>query len=54
MNDFSKVEKVSELKGLPDEYRLAVEKIVISHSVNELYGAQVFDELVKNGYLNID
>lgn len=34
----------AELKVAPEEYRHAVEKIVISHAVNELYGAQVFDE----------
>ncbi len=34
----------AELKSAPEEYRAAVEKIVISHAVNELYGAQVFDE----------
>src|SRR3981081_4277949 len=28
----------------PEESRTAVKKIVISHAVNELYGAQVFDE----------
>ena len=28
----------------PEEYQDAVRKIVISHAVNELYGAQVFDE----------
>lgn len=35
---------VADLKGASEEYRNAVEKIVISHAVNELYGAQVFDE----------
>ena len=38
------VKSVDELKQQPQEYRSAVEKIVISHAVNELYGAQVFDE----------
>jgi ring-1,2-phenylacetyl-CoA epoxidase subunit PaaA len=38
------VKTVAELKAQPEEYRTAVEKIVISHAVNELYGAQVFDE----------
>ncbi len=33
-----------ELSAAPEEFRLAVEKIVISHAVNEYYGAQVFDE----------
>ncbi len=38
------VKTAAELKAQPEEYRIAVEKIVISHAVNELYGAQVFDE----------
>ena len=38
------VKSVADLAGQSDEYRAAVEKIVISHAVNELYGAQVFDE----------
>ena len=38
------VKTAAELKSQPEEYRAAVEKIVISHAVNELYGAQVFDE----------
>ena len=33
-----------ELAKQADEYQAAVRKIVISHAVNELYGAQVFDE----------
>ncbi len=38
------VKTAAELAQQPEEYRSAVEKIVISHAVNELYGAQVFDE----------
>lgn len=38
------VKTVADLASQPEEYRVAVEKIVISHAVNELYGAQVFDE----------
>lgn len=38
------VETARELMEAPEEFRTAVEKIVISHAVNELYGAQVFDE----------
>jgi ring-1,2-phenylacetyl-CoA epoxidase subunit PaaA len=38
------VKTVAELKQQPQEYQTAVEKIVISHAVNELYGAEVFDE----------
>ena len=38
------VKTVQELQGAPEEYRVALRKIVRSHAVNELYGAQVFDE----------
>ena len=38
------VRTAAELAQQPAEYRAAVEKIIISHAVNELYGAQVFDE----------
>jgi ring-1,2-phenylacetyl-CoA epoxidase subunit PaaA len=38
------VKTAAELAQQPQEYQTAVKKIVISHAVNELYGAQVFDE----------
>lgn len=38
------VKTAADLAHQPEEYRTAVKKIVISHAVNELYGAQVFDE----------
>ena len=38
------VKEVSELDQLPDEYRIAIGKIVASHVVNEITGAQRFDE----------
>ncbi len=38
------VKTVAGLADEPPEYREAVSKIVISHAVNELFGAQVFDE----------
>jgi len=38
------VKTVADLKDAPDEFREAVAKLVISHAINELYGAQVFDE----------
>jgi ring-1,2-phenylacetyl-CoA epoxidase subunit PaaA len=38
------VKTAAELLHQPEEYQVAVQKIVISHAVNELYGAQVFDE----------
>ena len=40
----TEVATCEELITAPQEFRLAVEKIVISHAVNELYGARVFDE----------
>jgi len=33
-----------DLRHMPEEYRQAVEKVVTSHAVNELTGAQTFDE----------
>jgi ring-1,2-phenylacetyl-CoA epoxidase subunit PaaA len=38
------VTNVEGFKAAPPEYQTAVRKIVRSHAVNELYGAQVFDE----------
>ena len=38
------VETAEALKSAPAEFQDLVRKIVISHAVNELYGAQVFDE----------
>ena len=38
------VKHTSDLKDAPEEFRNACAKLVISHAVNELYGAQVFDE----------
>lgn len=40
----TQVTNVTEFKMAPEEYQTAVRKIVRSHAVNELYGAQVFDE----------
>lgn len=44
INPGDQVETNAEFAQAPEEFRTAVEKIVISHAVNELYGAQVFDE----------
>lgn len=41
---FPTVKSAHDLAAQPEEFRVALEKIVISHAVNELYGAQVFDE----------
>ena len=38
------VENVEALRAAPEEYRIACEKIVISHAINELYGVKVYDE----------
>jgi len=38
------VKTAHDLQQEPEEFRTALEKIVISHAVNELYGAQAFDE----------
>jgi ring-1,2-phenylacetyl-CoA epoxidase subunit PaaA len=38
------VKTCAELKQQPDEYRIACEKLVISHAINELYGGRTFDE----------
>ncbi len=38
------IRTVDEFNAQPPEYQEAVRKIVRSHSVDELYGAQVFDE----------
>ena len=38
------VKTVEAFQHQPEEYGRAVRKIVQSHAINELYGAQVFDE----------
>lgn len=38
------VKTCDELKQQPEEYRVACEKLVISHAINELYGGRTFDE----------
>ena len=38
------VANVEAFNAAPEDYQVAVRKIVRSHAVNELYGAQVFDE----------
>lgn len=43
-NVYHEVKTVADLAKEPEEYQTAVKKIVVSHAVNELYGAQVFDE----------
>jgi len=44
MSDAPVVATVEEFHAQPEAYRTAVRKIVRSHAINELYGAQVFDE----------
>ncbi|HVM77643.1 MAG TPA: hypothetical protein VMU06_01400 [Stellaceae bacterium] len=38
------VRKIEELRVAPEEYRVACEKIVISHAISELHGVRVYDE----------
>jgi ring-1,2-phenylacetyl-CoA epoxidase subunit PaaA len=38
------IKTAEELSHAPPDYQTAIRKIVRSHAVNELYGAQVFDE----------
>jgi ring-1,2-phenylacetyl-CoA epoxidase subunit PaaA len=38
------VRNIEELRAAPEEYRVACEKIVISHAINELHGVRVYDE----------
>jgi len=38
------IKTAEELSQAPADYQTAIRKIVRSHAVNELYGAQVFDE----------
>ena len=44
MTEQIQVKDVAALREMPDDYQLAVRKIVRSHAINELYGARVFDE----------
>jgi ring-1,2-phenylacetyl-CoA epoxidase subunit PaaA len=44
-NAYPDVKTPAALGEQPGQYRTAVEKILISHAINELYGAQVFDEV---------
>jgi len=44
MSAHPEVKTVEEFKQQSPEYQDAVRKIVRSHAINELYGAQVFDE----------
>jgi ring-1,2-phenylacetyl-CoA epoxidase subunit PaaA len=44
MSAYATVKTVDEFTQQPEEYQTAVKKIVRSHALNELYGAQVFDE----------
>lgn len=38
------VKTIEEFDPQPEEYKDAIRKLVRSHAINELYGAQVFDE----------
>ncbi len=43
-SNYPPVKTIEEFNKQPEEYQTAVRKIVRSHSINELYGAQAFDE----------
>jgi ring-1,2-phenylacetyl-CoA epoxidase subunit PaaA len=45
MPAYPDVKTPKALADAPADYRRAVEKIVISHAINELHGARVFDEV---------
>jgi len=44
MAAYPEIKTIEEFNKQPAEYQDAVRKIVRSHAINELYGAQVFDE----------
>jgi ring-1,2-phenylacetyl-CoA epoxidase subunit PaaA len=44
MAAWPEVKTIEDFKQQPADYQEAVRKIVRSHAINELYGAQVFDE----------
>lgn len=44
MPEIAPVKTVEEFAAQPEEFRTSIQKIVRSHAINELYGAQVFDE----------
>ena len=45
MPAYPDVKTPKALADEPADYRHAVEKIVVSHAINELHGARVFDEV---------
>ena len=42
--DIAAVKTIEDFANQADEYKDAIKKLVRSHAINELYGAQVFDE----------
>ena len=44
MTTHVEVKTIAEFHKMPLEFQAAIKKIIVSHTVNELYGAQVFDE----------
>lgn len=44
MTTHVEVKTIAEFHKMPLEFQEAIKKIIVSHTVNELYGAQVFDE----------
>ncbi|GAK33798.1 hypothetical protein JCM17846_24470 [Iodidimonas nitroreducens] len=43
-SDIAAVKTIEDFADQADEYKDAIKKLVRSHAINELYGAQVFDE----------
>jgi ring-1,2-phenylacetyl-CoA epoxidase subunit PaaA len=44
MNQAAQVKSPEDLQSQTPEYRQSIERLVISHAINELHGARVFDE----------
>ncbi len=44
MTEVQQVETVEQWREMPEEYKEACCKLVISHAINELYGSRVYDE----------
>ncbi|GEQ98882.1 hypothetical protein JCM17844_25190 [Iodidimonas gelatinilytica] len=42
--EMTAVKTIEDFDAQPEEYKTAIKKLVRSHAINELYGAQVFDE----------
>lgn len=43
-HEIPQVETCDQLRDYPEEYQEAIHKLVVSHAINELHGARVYDE----------